>query len=78
MPHVSLRVTEEEKNSMENYAKAQGVNLAEAIKEAFFRMLEDEYDLRAIEEHREKKARGEVKYYTLDEIEEELELADEL
>jgi len=76
MPHVSLRVTEEERNAMEGYAKVQGVNLSEAVKKAFFRMLEDEYDLQAIREHREKKARGEVKFYSLEEVEKELGLID--
>jgi len=76
MPHVSLRVTEQEKDMMDAYAKVHGVNLSEAIKEAFFQMLEDEYDLQAVREHREKKERGEVKFYSLDEIEEELGLVD--
>jgi len=76
MPHVSLRVTDEEKKMMDAYAKVHGVNLSDAIKEAFFQILEDEYDLKLIEEHRERKARGEVKFYTLDEIEEELGLVD--
>ncbi|MCL2277854.1 MAG: DUF6290 family protein [Oscillospiraceae bacterium] len=74
MPHVSLRVTEEEKHTMESYAKVHGVNLSEAIKDVFFRKLEDEYDMETIKEHRARKARGEVKYYTLDEVEKELEL----
>lgn len=72
MPHISLRVTEEERLAMESYAKVHGLNLSEAIKNAFFQMLEDEYDLERIQEHRERKARGEVKMYTLDEIEAEL------
>ena len=72
MPHVSLRVTEQEKNWMEGYAKVQGINLSDAIKAAFFEKLEDEYDLQTIREHREKKARGEVKYYSLEEVKKEL------
>ncbi|MCL2674036.1 MAG: DUF6290 family protein [Defluviitaleaceae bacterium] len=76
MPHVSLRVTDEEKKMMDAYAKVHSINLSDAIKEAFFQMLEYEYDLKLIEEHRERKARGEVKLYTLDEIEEELGLTD--
>jgi hypothetical protein len=72
MPHVSLRVTEEEKNWMEGYAKVNGVNLSEAIKEAFFEKLDDEYDLKAVREYEEEKAKGNMKYYSLDEIEKEL------
>ncbi|MCL1849274.1 MAG: DUF6290 family protein, partial [Clostridiales bacterium] len=63
MPHVSLRVTEQEKNWMESYAKVQGVKLSDAIKDAFFDKLENEYDLKAIREYEEEKAKGNVKYY---------------
>jgi len=74
MPHISLRVTDEEKNWMESYAKVLGVNLSDAIKNAFFEKLEDEYDLKIIREHEEKKAKGLVKYYSLDEAKKELGL----
>jgi len=68
MPHVSLRVTEQEKNWMESYAKVQGINLSEAIKEAFFEKLEDEYDLKAVREYEEEKAKGNMKLYSHDEV----------
>jgi hypothetical protein len=55
MSHISLPVTEEERNAIENFEK-----------------LEDEYDLQTIMEHRERKARGEVKFYSHDEIKREL------
>ena len=74
MPHVSLRVTEEERSMMESYAKIQGVSLSEAIKEVFFQMLEDSYDLQSIREHREKKAKGEVQFYSHDDVKKELGL----
>jgi len=74
MPHVSLRVTEEERNLMEDYAKVHGVNLSEAIKGAFFQMLEDEYDLQTIKAHRNEKARGKVEFYSHEEIKKELGL----
>lgn len=51
MPHVSLRVSEQEKNLMESYAKLHDVNLSDAVKSAFFEKLEDEYDLKAIREY---------------------------
>ena len=63
MPHVSLRVTEDEKNLMESYSKLHGINLSDAIKEAFFDKLEDEYDLLAITEHEAEKAQGVVTYH---------------
>ena len=74
MPHISLRVTEDERITMESYAKVQGLNISEAIKDVFFQRLEDEFDLQRIQEHRERKARGEVKMYTHAEVMKELGL----
>jgi len=74
MPHISLRVTEDERITMESYAKLQGLNISEAIKDVFFQRLEDEFDLQRIQEHRAKKARGEVKMYTHAEVMKELGL----
>ena len=72
MPHVSLRVTEQEKNWMESYAKVQGVKLSDAIKDAFFEKLEDEYDLKIINEYEKEKAKGNMKFYSHEEIKREL------
>ncbi|MDL2252651.1 DUF6290 family protein [Ruminococcaceae bacterium OttesenSCG-928-I18] len=51
MAHVSLRVSDQEKAMMESYANLHGVSLSEAVKEAFFEKLEDEYDLKLIAEY---------------------------
>ena len=72
MPHVSLRVSAEEKTWMESYANVQGVSLSDAIKEAFFQKLEDEYDLDVIKHYEEEKAKGVNKTYTHDEVKKEL------
>jgi hypothetical protein len=72
MPNVSFRVTTEEKNIMEGYAKVQGISLTDAIKNVFFQMIEDEYDLKCIKEHRAQKKRGDVILYTHDEIKKDL------
>jgi len=74
MPHVSLRVTDQEKNWMESYARLLGRSLSDAVKDAFFEKLEDEYDLKSIREHEEEKANGGIKYYSIDEIKKELGL----
>ena len=42
---VSIRMTEEEKQLADAYAKLNGVSLSEAIKKAFFEKIEDEYDV---------------------------------
>ncbi|WKY45133.1 DUF6290 family protein [Eubacteriaceae bacterium ES2] len=51
MAHVSLRVTDQEKLWMESYAKLNGVNLSEAVKDAFFEKLEGEFDLKVVAEY---------------------------
>ena len=75
MPHVSLRVTEFEKSLMENYAKLQGANLSDAIKDVFFKKLEDEYDIKTIREYEENKAKGDVQYHSHAEVKRMLELS---
>ena len=68
MPHVSLRVTEQEKQWMESYAKVQGVNLSDAIKDTFFEKLEDEYDLKTISAYEDEKVKGNASYYSHEEV----------
>ena len=75
MPHVSLRVTEDEKKMMESYAKLHGIKISDALKEAFFEKLEDEYDLKAIREYDSEKAQGNMKYYSHIEVKEILGLS---
>ena len=78
MSHVSLRVSEQEKNWMESYAKAHGTSLSDAIKNVFFEKLEDEYDLKIIEEYENDKKNGTIQYYSVSELKKELGLDDEL
>ena len=68
MPHVSLRVTEQEKIWMDSYATIHGINLSEAIKEAFFEKLEDEYDLKVIREYEAENESGNIEYYSHEDI----------
>lgn len=78
MAHVSLRVTDEEKKIMENYADWLGVSLSDAIKIAFFEKIEDEYDLRVIAEYEAAEKAGNIKYKTFDEVVDDLGLKDEI
>ena len=77
MAHVSLRVSESEKEWMENYAKSQGTSISDAIKNAFFEKLEDEYDLKIVEEFEKEKKSGQVKYYSVSDVKKELGLDDD-
>ena len=42
---ISIRMTEEEKQLADAYAKLNGVSLSEAIKRAYFEKIEEEYDI---------------------------------
>jgi len=68
MPHVSLRVSEQEKTAMESYANLHGVTISDAIKAVFFEKLEDEYDLKVIREHEKEKAKGNITYHSHEEV----------
>lgn len=72
MPHISFRVTDEEKRLMDNYAKINSVNLSDAIKNAFFEKLEDDYDLEVVRQYEAKKKSGEEEFLTLQEVKKEL------
>ena len=74
MAVLSLRFTDEEYRALKIYAKTNGVTLNKAVKDAFFEMLEDRFDLECFD-----KAyaayRKDGKAYTIDEVEKELEIA---
>lgn len=42
---ISIRMTDEEKQLADAYAKLKGMTLSEAIKRAYFEQIEDEYDI---------------------------------
>ena len=46
----SIRLTTEEKNLAESYARIHAISLGEAFKQALFENIEDEYDLTVAQE----------------------------
>ena len=46
----SIRLTTEEKNLAESYARIHAISLGEALKQALFEKIEDEYDLTVAQE----------------------------
>ena len=70
---ISIRMTEEEKELANAYAKLNGVSLSEAIKRAYFEKIEDEYDI-ALAEESLREYRKNPKTYSIDELLAELEL----
>jgi hypothetical protein len=75
MAHISLRVSEQEKSLMEEYAKMHEMNLSETIKEVFFEKLEDELDLKAIRDFEKKKN---PQFISFDDVVRNLGIEDEL
>lgn len=71
MSVLSVRMSEAEYKALEGYATANGISMNKAIKDAFFEMLEDQYDLEAFD-----RAYAEYlqdpKTYTSDEVAKEL------
>ena len=70
---VSIRMTTEEKNLADAYARINGVSLSEAIKRAYFEKIEEEYDI-ALADAALREYEKNPKTYTLDELEKELGL----
>ena len=70
---VSIRMTEEEKQLADAYAKLNGVSLSEAIKRAYFEKIEEEYDI-ALADAAMREYKKNPKTYTLDELMKELGL----
>lgn len=42
---ITIRMTEEQRKLADSYAKCKGVTLSQAIKDAFFETIEDEFDV---------------------------------
>ena len=70
---ISIRLTEEEKQLADAYAKLNGVSLSEAIKRAYFEKIEEEYDI-ALADAALREYEKNPKTYTLAELMKELGL----
>ncbi len=70
----SIRMTPEEKLLAESYAKLHSVSVGEAIKRAFFKQLEDEYDISVAAEAYEEYVAGGKKSRPVEELWKELDL----
>ena len=78
MSMITLRVSEEEKELLQRYADFTGVSLSEFIKSRVLESIEDEYDLKMIEEYDKNKKNYDTEFYTLDEVKRLLGIEDEL
>lgn len=78
MSMITLRVSEEEKEVLQRYADFTGVSLSEFIKTRVIESIEDEYDLKMIEEYEKKKLNNELEFFSLEDVKKLLGIDDEL
>ena len=51
MSVVSIRFNDEEEEIVKNYVKSKGTNLSQYIKNIIFENIEEEYDLKLVQEY---------------------------
>lgn len=70
----SIRLTDEEKQLAESYAKIHGISVGEAFKRALFERIEDEYDLAVAEEAHDEYVKSGKKSRPISKLWKELDL----
>lgn len=58
MSVVSIRFNDEEEEILKNYVKSKGINLSQYIKNTIFEKIEEEYDLKSVQEYLKTKSEG--------------------
>ena len=56
MSVVSIRFNDEEEEIVKNYVKSKGTNLSQYIKNIIFEKIEEEYDLKLVQEYLKEKS----------------------
>lgn len=70
----SIRLTAEEKNLAESYARLHSMSLGEAFKKALFEQIEDEYDITVANEAYDEYVKGGRKSRSISELWKEMDL----
>lgn len=70
----SIRLTEEEKQLANSYAKIHSMSLGEAFKKALFEKIEDEYDIAVADEAYDEYVKSGKKSRPIEELWKEIEL----
>lgn len=70
----SIRLTEEERNLADSYAKLHSISIGEAFKRALFEKIEDEYDIAVFEEAYQEYVKSGKKSHSIEEVKKELGL----
>ena len=58
MSVVSIRFNDEEEEILKNYVKSKEINLSQYIKNIIFEKIEEEYDLKSVQEYLKTKSEG--------------------
>ena len=58
MSVVSIRFNDDEEEILKNYVKSKGINLSQYIKNTIFEKIEEEYDLKSVQEYLKAKSEG--------------------
>ena len=58
MSVVSIRFNDDEEEILKNYVKSKGINLSQYIKNIIFEKIEEEYDLKSVQEYLKAKSEG--------------------
>ena len=58
MSVISIRFNEEEEEILKNYVKSKEINLSQYIKNIIFEKIEEEYDLKSVQEYLKAKSEG--------------------
>ena len=75
MSVLSIRMSDEEYKALEKYAKVKCISMNQAIKQAFFEKLEDEFDIELFDEAYAEYLKD-SKTYSIDEVIKELGIND--
>ena len=71
---ISVRVSDEEEKAFKNFSKLYGRPVSSLMKEAFIRKIEDEYDMKIIEEYERDVAAGKESLTHWEDVVKELDL----
>ena len=67
MSVVSIRFNDEEEEIVKNYVKSKGTNLSQYIKNIIFEKIEEEYDLKLVQEYLKAKSEETLKLIPFEE-----------
>ena len=74
MSVVSIRFNDEEEEIVKNYVKSKGTNLSQYIRNIIFEKIEEEYDLKLVQEYLKAKSEGTLNLKPFEEAVKEWEL----